>query len=196
MSDPAKNPYAASTTTPGGTFPLRQGPGTIGAAATTGTVITLALIGGVVMITGILAFLILSDPPEDQSLFRFDGDVMIFLGIGYLFFFGAAMVALVMRGVMKGQAAAKLRAADEDLPQPLEANSPLPRSGQAFLGAVATYTLIGQALLEGPAVINAIFMFLDNNFAHAIPIALGIVGIAMQIPTAGRIKTLMENAKL
>ena len=50
MDDPAKNPYAAGSTTPGGRFPAAQGLGTINAAATTGTMIGLSLIGGLVFI--------------------------------------------------------------------------------------------------------------------------------------------------
>lgn len=195
MNDPAENPYAANAQTPGGRFSQGQSPSTIDATARVGGLISFALIGGVVTITTILSFLILSNPPEDQSLFRFDGDAMIFLAVGYLVFFGSTIAAVVLRGIMKGQAVAKLKSSDEDLPKPLRGDSPLPRSGIAFLGAVSTYTLIGQALMEGPAVVNAILMFIDNNFAHAIPIVLGLIGIAIQIPTAGKIKASMEDAK-
>lgn len=196
MNDPAQNPYAASSETPGGLFPQGRSAGTINTAARTGTVISLALISGVMMITAILAYLVTSNPPKDQGLVRFDGDAMLFLIIGYGIFVGAAGAAIVLRGVMKNQAAAQLKAAAEELPRPLEGDSPLPPSGRAFLGMVATYTLIGQALVEGPAIINAIFMFIDNNLAHLIPIVLAVIGIALQIPTAGKIKALMEDAKL
>lgn len=196
MEDPAKNPYAASSTQRGATNFGGGAPGTINGAARIGTVITLALVSGVVMMSAIMSFLVLSDPPEEESLFRFDGDAMLFLGVGYVVFLGGAFVAIVMRGLMKGQAAANLRSAGEDFPQPLDGNSSLPPSGRAFVGAFATYTLIGQALLEGPAVINVILMFIENNFAHAIPIVLAIIGILLQIPTAGRIKSAIENTKL
>lgn len=195
MNDPAKNPYVASSSAPGQGFSGGQRPSTINAAATTGTVISLALIGGVFMITAILTFMIMSDPPEDESLIRFDGDAILFLGIGYGVFLASAVAAVVLRGITKGQAVANLKASDEEMPQPLDGNSTLPPSGQAFLGAVATYTLIGQALMEGPAVVNAILMFVENNFAHVIPIILGAIGIALQIPTAGKLKTLIEDVK-
>ena len=136
MNDPAKNPYAVGSATPGGRFPAAQTLGTINAAATTGTMIGLSLIGGLVFIAGIMSFLTFPDLPEDQSLLRFDAD------------------------------------------------------------AIATYTLIGQALFEGPAVFNAILMMTDDNLAHAIPVVIGIVGIALQIPTAGKLTSLMEDAKL
>nr|WP_143547945.1 hypothetical protein [Rhodopirellula sp. SM50] len=195
MNDPAQNPYASSSKTPGGLFPQGRSAGTINAAARIGTVISLALISGVVMITVILAYLVFSNPPEDQGLLRFDGDAMLFLIIGYGVFVGAAGAAIVLRGIMKNQAAAQLKASAEELPRPLEGDSPLPPSAQAFLGTVATYTLIGQALVEGPAVINAVLMFIDNNLAHLIPIVLAVIGIAMQIPTSGKIKASMEDAK-
>jgi len=196
MNDPVKEPYAGSSATPGGPFPVGQMPSTIKAAATNGTLITLALMGGLVMVSAVITYLIMSNPPEDQSLLRFDGDAMLFLGIGYVAFLSGVVVAVILRSQGKGRAIERLKASDEPLPHPLEDNSPLPQSGISFLGAVATYTLIGQALLEGPAVINAVFMLMANNFAHAIPIVLAILGIAFQIPTAGKIKMMMENAKL
>ena len=196
MNDPVKNPYAGSSATPGGPFPSGQMSSTINAAGTTGTLITLALMGGLVMISAVITYLIMSNPPEDQSLLRFDGDAMLFLGIGYVAFLSGAVAAVILRSQWKGRAIERLKASDEPLPHPLEGTSPLPRSGLSFLGAVATYTLIGQALLEGPAVINAIFMLIENNFAHAIPIVFAILGIAVQIPTADKIKMMMENAKL
>ncbi|QDV46481.1 hypothetical protein Enr13x_63900 [Stieleria neptunia] len=195
MNDPAQNPYASSSATPGGLFPQGRSAGTIDAAARTGTIISLALISGVVMITVILTYLVFANPPEDQPLMRFDGDAMLFLIIGYGVFVASAGAAIVLRGIMKNQAETRLKASADELPRPLEGGSPLPPSGRAFVGAVATYTLIGQALVEGPAIINAIFMFIDNNLAHLVPIVLAVLGIALQIPTSGKIKASMEDAK-
>ncbi|QEF96882.1 hypothetical protein Mal15_09120 [Stieleria maiorica] len=195
MNDPAKNPYVASSATPGGTFPQGQRATTIDAAAKTGTIISLALISGVMMISGILAYLVFANPPEDQSLLRFDGDAMLFLIIGYGVFVASSGAAIVLRGIMKAQAAAQLKSSDVDLPQPLKADSPLPPQAQSFLGAVATYTLIGQALVEGPAIINAVFLFIDNNLAHLVPIVLAVIGILLQIPTAGKLIAAMEEAR-
>jgi hypothetical protein len=170
--------------------------GTIKTTSATGTLITFALISGVVMISAVMTFMILSNPPEDQSLLRVDGDAMLFLGIGYVAFLGGALAAVILRSQLKGRAIEKLRASHEPLPRPLEGDSPLPQSGQSFLGEVATFTLIGQAVLEGPAIINAIFMLMENNFAHAIPIVIAILWIAAQIPTVDKIKMMMEDAKL
>ncbi|WP_182868084.1 hypothetical protein [Stieleria mannarensis] len=195
MNDPAKNPYVASSVTPGGSFPQGHGAATIDAAAKTGTIISMALISGVMMISGVLAYLVFANPPEDQSLLRFDGDALLFLAIGYGMFVASAGAAIVLRGIMKQQAAAQLKASGVDLPQPLKADSPLPQPAQAFLGSVATYTLIGQALVEGPAVVNAVFMFIDNNLAHLIPIVLAVIGIALQTPTAGKIMAALEDAR-
>ncbi|MCO8124720.1 hypothetical protein NHH03_23475 [Stieleria sp. TO1_6] len=137
----------------------------------------------------------LSDRDQQQSLFRFDADAMLFLGIGYLVFLGSAIAAVAVRGIMKSQAIRQFQSADEPLPVPLEIDSPLPPSAQTFLGSVATYSLVGQALMEGPAVINAVFLMIGNNLAHLIPIVIAVIGIALQCNTPARLKHLVESVK-
>ena len=192
--DPAKNPYTATSTGSSASGIATDG-STIGAFATTGTTISLGMIGGVLIISVVLSTLVLSDPPEDQSLFRFSGDDMLFLIVGYVIFLGGIAAAVVIRTIMKGQAIAQFNATDPELPHPLDNKSPLPGDARSLLAANQTSTIIGQALMEGPAVVNAIFLLLGDNFAHLIPIVLGIIGIAVQIPTAGKLKQLLEDAR-
>lgn len=194
MNDPSKNPYTKSSTAPGGRHSGGQGLGTINSVSMIAGLIGYALIGGVIIITAILSFLVLSDPPEDQSLFRFDKDSMVFLAIGYFVFFSGAVASVVVRRILKWYANSRFKASGDELPHLLQADSPLPASAQTFLGSVAAYTLVGQALLEGPAVINAVFLLIQNNFAHLIPIVLAVIGIAIQIPTRGKLTSLLEDA--
>lgn len=191
-NDPARNPYAGEATEGGGFN--AAGANTINGFATIGMVIMLALIGGVVGITVIMTVLLLSAPTEDQPLFRFGGDDLIFLVVGYGAFIGGAIAAVAVRGGMRGQAVAQFRSSDVELPQPLEAESPLPGPAVSLLGSAQVATIISGALLEGPAVLNAILMFLGENFAHGVPIVLAAVGLAMWVPTPGRLRQFLQDA--
>jgi len=193
--DPAKNPYTANAADGGSGF-AAGGTTTINGFATTGMIISLGLVGGVVAVSAVMTFLMLSDPPEDQPVFRFAGESTIFVIVGYAVFIGGAAAAVVLRRVMKQQAVAEFKSSNAELPQPLQPHSPLPGSAVKLLGAAQVYTIVGGALLEGPAVLNAILMFIDHNFAHAIPVFLAVIGILIQVPTAGRYQQLLEDARL
>ncbi len=193
MNAPAHNPYTSPKH--GGPINLfkGQGPVTINAAATTGTIISFSLISGVFTIAGVLLFL-MPQRDTERPLLQMDFESMTFLAVGGFVFVGSTVATFLVRSAMKRQSSQMLRDANESLPQPLKSDSPLPESAQRFLGAVATYTLIGQALMEGPAIVNLVLMFLDENYLHLIPVALGVIGIVLQIPTAGRLQSAIETA--
>ena len=195
MNDPARNPYTKpSSALQRGPISNGLGQNTINATAITGGIISFALICGVLMMSTCLVFF-MSGLEEGQEPIRFDGDALIFVVVGYAVFIASAVAAVFIRSLMKRQAIAEFKAADEELPQPLEGDSTLPPSAQRFLGTVSTYTLIGQAMMEGPAVINLVLLFIESNYAHVVPVVLGIIGIALQVQTVGRLQSLIRDAK-
>jgi hypothetical protein len=197
MTNPARNPYTSPTSTDSPTASGFSGGAagpTIQATSLTGLVITFALVSGLVIVTVILSSLTLSNFPEDESMVRFGGDSMLFVVIGFGISIASFVAAFVLRSSLKRQAVMQLQASGDDLPQPLELTTPLPGSAQRFLGAVSSFTIVGQALCEGPAILNAIFIMLEDNFVFLIPVVFGIAGIALQTPLPGRLKAMLEAA--
>ncbi|MCC9602818.1 hypothetical protein LOC67_19885 [Stieleria sp. JC731] len=192
MIDSPNNPYVSpgGSSGPGNT----RAPNSISQTAKTGLVITFALINGVVVVAGILSYLSLGDFPEDLPLIRFGQDEWLFLAIGGLATLLTIPVAIVLPKIMKGQAAERLRSTDLDFPQPIDTNATLPPEGRHFLGAFQSSTLIGQALFEGPAMLNAVFVFIDHNFAHLFFVAVGIAGIVLLAPTPQKLINAIEDA--
>ncbi len=196
MNDPAKNPYAASPSEPDVENAAANPPATIKECSKTGTIITFALVQGLLVIAAIMGWMGLSSRDEDVPLFRIDdGESLIFIVIGFGVFIVSSVVAIVIRKTMRSKAIHDFQMSGEEIPTPLSDDTPVGPSGRRLLGASATYTLIGQALMEGPAVINAILMFLESNFLFAIPVVIGLIGIAVQVPTTGRLHQLFDEAK-
>ncbi len=49
-----------------------------------------------------------------------------------------------------------------------------------------------KTLLEGSAVVNAVFMMIGDNLWHLIPIAIAVLAILINIPTMESVKSSME----
>lgn len=199
MTDPAKNPYAPATSdlggqSSGGQSSGGQRPTTIASAARTSLVLAGGLAMGVVSITAILLFLKLPELPEGEPLFRFVGDEVIYLGVGYGLFLGCVATAILLPTIMRQSALSVYQSSTEPLPQPLRDDSTLPSNAQTLLASVMASTLVRHALLEGPAVINAILFFISGNFAHLIAIPVCIAGILGSVPTAGWLRALLVDA--
>lgn len=193
MNDPAKNPYTASADAAGAAFTSGAKLNTVGATVTMGWVITAALLGGVVLMTALMIYLAFSDPPEEGGWFRFGGDSMLLLIVGYVVFFGGVVGAIAARLFIQQQGIARFQARQRELPEPLDGDTPLPAEAQHFVGSLMAATLVGQALLEGPAIANAILMMLESNLAHLVPIGLAAIGIVLQVPTRDRWVGLLEQ---
>ena len=193
MNDPAKNPYAASASTPGG---LPGGlPDSIRQASRTGLIITFALAQGVLVISAVVGYLGVRDLGADQGWIRADGDSMLYILIGFGVFVVNGVLAFVLSSSMKRSAVAEFQSSNEEVPQPLEDDTTLGPAASKLLGMSATWTLVGQALLEGSAVINAVFMMLASNLIFVIPILFAIVGIAFQAPFPGKLRAMIENTR-
>ena len=192
MNDSPKNPYATTDVTGSGA----NGYLTINQTSKVGMMITGGLIMGLLVTTVILSAMAIKEIPQGESLVRFDGDSMLFVMIGFAVMLGGAIAAFVLPRILNQNAADQLRSSSVEIPSPLRADGNLPSAGQQFLGARMSSTIIGQALLEGPAMVNAVFLLLDQDFAHLIPVVIAIVGILIQIPTPGKLINAFEDARM
>jgi hypothetical protein len=69
----------------------------------------------------------------------------------------------------------------------------LPPAVARFVSAEQTATLVGQAILEGGAMINLVLMMLDHRIAlHLIIVVAAIIGIAFMTPTVDRLRRSIE----
>ncbi|KAA5545329.1 hypothetical protein FYK55_06650 [Roseiconus nitratireducens] len=193
MNDPARNPYAAGSSTPGAGGTGRT-IATIRSASATGMTITFALVSGVTFITAVMIWMSSGSLQPGESWFRFDRQSVLLLGFGFLVLLGGAGAAFAIRILMTRQAMQQNPPTDQPLPQPLTDDATLPPWAQSLLGSVSASTIVGQALMEGPAIINAILLMIDDNLAHLVPIVLAVIGILLQTPTSSRYQRILEDA--
>lgn len=191
MSDSAQNPYATGST--GGSS---DGLSQLRMAAKTGSVITLALAMGIVTVSVILGFMASQKDFGDSNAFRLDADSMVFVVIGFGKFLVCVAACVILRSVSKRKVAEIMQSSETPFPVPIREDSKLPPVTKAATQTLFTSTLIGQALFEGGAMLNAILMFLDQNFIFLIPIVLGIAGVLFQMPTESRLRSALENASV
>jgi hypothetical protein len=75
-----------------------------------------------------------------------------------------------------------------------EARQPAPEPLRPFLTTQQTSTLIGQAILEGSAVINLVFALLDGSWLHFVFALFAVVALVSMFPTVGKLRNRIENA--
>lgn len=194
MNDPVPNPYAAGASDPGGQPQQGSQNQTIASASRTGSAITAALAMGLIAFTGIALFLRFSDSDSDQGWVPTDESEMIFLAIGLLAFVSSFAVSLVLPKLMRRAQQERFRSEQEVLPQPLLDDAVLPPSARFFLGGEMTQILVGQALCEGPAVMNLVFFLIKGNLLHLIPVGLGLLGILARVPTTQKLRARLQEA--
>lgn len=189
--DPVQNPY--TKTSGEDDYGDVQGPSTIRQSATINQIISLALIGGLIAITSVVSFLVISNVENKADLWAIEQEDYLFLGLGYGIFIASACASVFMRLQTKMAAAHRFQAAHRERPTTINEDTTFPGL-PSLLAGYATANIIGAALLEGPAVINAIFMMIDDNLWHLIPIGCAVVGILITLPTATKIKHFVENS--
>lgn len=179
-TDPVKNPYTTPDTgVPGMAMSMR-------AAVRTGQIITFALIMATVVISAVMLMTMKPDDADETMLF-------VFIGAGFAF--ASIVVAFVITKSMRQRAIEELRAngAKEDIDFPIDQT--MTSSLQTFSGRAATWQIVGQALCEGPAVMNAVFMMIDGQVLyHGIAILILVIGIAIQVPTLDKRQAMIDEA--
>ena len=190
--DPAQNPYTAGQSDTGEVHAAQAIKGGI----RTGQIITFALVQGVVVITAIMAYLVVSGAEDGQALFQTTGESLTNLIIGAVLAVVAIGVCLAIRMVMRNQSMSRFQPLKKPFRLQDSKNSNVPGTISNLIGAYHTRNLVGQAVLEGATVINAMLIMLSDNLMHLVPIAVLLVGIVLQVPTLGKVKQWIEDAQL
>ncbi|QDT09934.1 hypothetical protein [Planctomycetes bacterium K23_9] len=198
MNDPVQNPYIA----PGAVDSSDIGIAAIKDRVRIGMIITFALVQGVVFATGIMLFLMLNgddgvaagaQPAAAQPAGAGD---LVLPGLGIAIGVGACVAALVVGGMMKRISINHFRAqlSAAGIKQVDHTATQFPPQVDQLINASRARTIVGQAILEGAAMLNVILMFLDDNLIHLVPIGVLIAGIVMLLPTVGKKLALVEQA--
>lgn len=178
-----------------------SGPTTIQAQVRTGQIISFALIQGIILVTAVMTYLAFGSAPGDaqaegevaDELAGADGGFALPL-IGAAVTVAAGIAAVVLPRVMRQTAMERFRASGHSLPLPVAPEAELPPAATQLLGSWSAATLIGQALLEGPAILNAILMMIDPHVGYLALIAVMLAGIAMLTPTVDKVQRFLEAA--
>jgi hypothetical protein len=117
--------------------------------------------------------------------------------IGIAACIGACVASWFVVTMMKRVAIRKFRAesTDEILREDFQSASTFPHQVAQLLGASQAWTIVGQAILEGAAMMNGMLMIVDGNLIHLAAIAILIVGIAIQFPTVSKKLALIQQAQ-
>ncbi|WP_404305217.1 hypothetical protein [Neorhodopirellula lusitana] len=170
----------------------------------TGQVITLALANGILVIAVIFGFMMMNNEATANAI--------VLLSIGGGVSAVSLVVAFLVPKMIRSQAASQLRQSADgiDLRNGVGLNapsaeqlqrwgewqrqSPAPTALRSFLNQDQTATLIGQAILEGSAVINLVFAFLDGSWLHFAFVLVAFVALVSTLPTNGKLNHRIESA--
>lgn len=179
-------------------------------SARTGQIITLALGKGVLIIALILGVMMMDGEKQNANL-----ELLLAMG-GGLFVVLLVGSFLVPR-LLRSAATTRLRShpevvairesstTDPTLRDPTlsrsrhqwvqwEARQPVPEPLRPFLVEQQTSTLVGQAMLEGSAVVNLVFALIDGSWLHFVFVFFALVALVSMIPTVEKLRNRIENA--
>ncbi len=161
----------------------------------TGLIITFALVQGIVFVALVMLYLVLGGNEEQAA--QADGggtNDLIMLGIGLFVTLIACAAAVLVPMALRRQAIEKFQSSGEQVELPLYVDASLTPAAQQLVGASLSWTIVGQAVLEGAAMLNLVLMVVDSNLLHVALSAICVIGIVLQTPTVGKKKQLIENA--
>ncbi|EMI16731.1 membrane protein [Rhodopirellula maiorica SM1] len=191
---PIQNPYLASSaseSTSGNQVDLK-------AHLRTSQIIAFALIQGVLFITAIMGYLSIvsgdggpaDGPPADPAA---DNDMMM-LAIGAVAAFGGCFASFVANKMFKAMAIRQFASTGEEVDVPVQESMKITSGISELLATSQTRMIVGMALAEGAAVINAVLMMLDGNLIHLVMIGFCLVAMAVQFPTLQKKLDLIDFA--
>ncbi|MFG0265950.1 MAG: hypothetical protein ACF8AM_12495 [Rhodopirellula sp. JB055] len=155
-----------------------------------GRVITLGLVAGCVFVGVILGVIGGDNAPEG------DMTLMVLIGVAALVL--NIVMAFLVPAMLRSTSVAKLKAADgaaasartwSQWPE----REPMPMALSEFLKTDQIARLIGQAMLEGAAMINFVMMFLTRSPVNLMCAVVALVGIVAMFPTVGRMRDRIES---
>lgn len=187
INDPVRNPYTSPEVDDAAAIDA-IGDASLNSVARTGQVITFALIQGLVCIGAILLYLTWAGNAPDSS-------PLWIAGLGIAAAIVSWIAAAFIPATLRRQATRQLQSTALQIDLPASDDATLAAALQRFVAAQQTATLVGQALLEGGAMINLVLMLIDHRIIlHLTMVLAAIIGIAFMTPTIDRIRKSAERA--
>ncbi len=174
---------------------MKKGSGhSLSDVARPGTIITFALVQGIVIIAAIFAYMVFSGEPAPPNDAPEPIPSYVMPAIGLLASAGACAGAIVLPGLFRRNSEAEFKSSGEQVVLPIRADQPLSDAQAKLAAGNQAAALVGQALLEGAAVINLVLFLLDEHWIHFGFAAISVIGILLLAPTAGKVKQAIEDA--
>ena len=206
-----ENPFSPSQVTESITHPSHAFSAiSLHGVARTGQIITLAFGKGVLIIALIFGIMLMDGDQQNTNtefLLAMGGGLFVVLLVG----------SFLVPRLLRSTATTRLRShpevsamresstTDPSLRDPTlsrsrhqwvqwEARQPVPEPLRPFLMAQQTSTLVGQAILEGSAVVNLVLALIDGSWLHFVFVFFALVGLISMIPTVQKLRNRIENA--
>ncbi len=186
--DPVANPYTKNDPLDGGHAEGMS----IADCVKTSQMVTFAMAMGLLFVSGVMVFVAAGDA-EFADLLAFNKDKQLLLGIGCVCTLIGVVASFVLRSLVRKQSMHSWLETNPQVDLPISVDVPIPQAHKLLEGVTAS-NLIGAALLEGPGVINAILMMVNQYALHLIPIAICFVCLLVKIPTINGVKNYIETA--
>lgn len=170
---------------------------TLATVARTGQILTFVLIQSTVLVACIFLFMTLREqqaevprpvPGEEAA----EGDVVLPIA-GTLLTLGAAAASFLIPTMKRKSAAASYLATSERVRMPIDPDATLTPGLTQFIAVWQSSALVGQALLEGAAIMNLVLMHIDGHRLHLAFAGACIIGITLHTPFVGRMHHAIEN---
>ena len=203
MTTPIQNPYTRGQSSEGDQAGNLT---TIASTVRVGQIITFALVQGVIVVAAVMTYLAFGNREVDQQLadaqdaadffaMPSSADDWLLPALGIAVAVGAAVVALVVPNLMRRSGIIDFRATGTSLDVPVDPKQSLPWPASKLMGTYLTSKIVGEAVLEGAAMLNLVLLMLDQSVLHYVPIAALLAGIALQFPTISKAQHFLELAQ-
>ena len=197
--DPVRNPYLASGQDSEGQHTDSPGNATVGGRIRTAQVVTIALVMGATTMAAVLVFVTFfsgaNDIRDAAPGNPAGGGVDVILVIACFVSFSAFVASLIVPRFIRAAAINQFRGREDKTELPLTGEESLTPPLADLIGRYATATLVGQAILEGAANINLVFMVINANPLHLVIAAVMVAGVLAYWPAVGRFESWIRQAR-
>ena len=121
-----------------------------------------------------------------------DQDVVLPIA-GTVLTLGAAIASMCVPMMQRKAAAARYRDLGERVRLPIDPDAILTPGLTQYVAVWQSSALVGQAMLEGAAIMNLILMHIDGHRLHLAFAGACIIGIILHTPFVGRMHHAIEN---
>lgn len=171
---------------------------TLASVARTGQILTFVLIQSTVLAACIFLFMALreqqAEVPRPIPGAENAGEQDVVLPIaGTVLTLGAAIASLIVPMMQRKAAAVRYRDLGERVRLPINPDAILTPGLTQYVAVWQSSALVGQAMLEGAAIMNLALMHIDGYRLHLAFAGACIIGITLHTPFVGRMHQAIEN---